>query len=372
MAEVSYQLTIDGDAAPPELVDALQRLEVEEHADMASIMRLTVAVAVAPDGGSWTVVDDGIFSRFSELALSIKVGSDDPEPVLTAYVIETRTVFAESPGESSVDVVAMDATALMNLEEKVRPWPNMADSDIAQAIFGEYGLRPVVESAEPTRQEDDVVSIQRGTDAQFLKLLAARNGFDLFVSSGAGGVEGHFHPPKLDEAPQGVLTVGFGGAANVARLTVTNDALRPTVADAGHMAAESGEDQSGSADAASLPDLGGASVLPGPKRRTTLLSGTGVVDTAQLQTFAQGVVDRSTWSVRAEGELSTMRYEGVLRARRPVSVRGVGLTLSGPYYVERVLHAFTEEGYSQQFTLRRNALGLSGAEDFAASEALPA
>jgi phage protein D len=371
VVEVSYQLTIDGQAAAPELVDALQRLEAEEHADMASIMRLTVAIAVAAEGGTWTVVDDGAFPRFSELALSIKVGSAAPEPVLTAYVIETRTVFDESPGESSMDVVAMDASALMNLEEKVRPWPNMSDSDIAEAIFGEYGLRPVVERAEPTWQEDDTVPMQRGTDAHFLKLLAERNGFELFVASAVDGLEGHFHPPKLDERPQGVLTIGFGGAGNVARLTVTHDALLPTVADAAQVGAESGEDESGSADAASLPDLGGESVLPGPKRRTTLLAGTGAVGTAELQTFAQAVVDRSTWAVRAEGELSTMRYEGLLRARRPVSLRGAGRNVSGPYYVERVLHAFTEEGYSQQFTLRRNALGLSGAEDFATSEALP-
>jgi hypothetical protein len=191
------------------------------------------------------------------------------------------------------------------------------------------------------------------------------------VGTGPSGSEGHFHPPRLDEPVQGVLTVGLGGAGNVARLTVTTDALRPTAARADQLAAESGDDQSGSADTASLPDLGGTSVLAGPKQRTTLLSETGVVDTAELQTLAQAVVDRSSWAVRAEGELSTMRYEGVLRARRLVSVRGIGQTLSGDYYVERVLHAFTEDGYTQQFTLRRNALGLRGSEDFAATGALP-
>ncbi|NIU78414.1 MAG: hypothetical protein GWN71_34120, partial [Gammaproteobacteria bacterium] len=69
-----------------------------------------------------------------------------PEPVLSGYVIETRAVLSDTPQRSTFDVVAMDATVLMNLEEKVRPWPNMSDSDIADAIFSEYGFTPVVET----------------------------------------------------------------------------------------------------------------------------------------------------------------------------------------------------------------------------------
>jgi phage protein D len=370
VAEVSYQLRIDGREAPLEVIDAVQRLEVEEHASLASIMRLTFAIAVAQGGSRWTVIDDDLFPRLAEVALSIKRGSGDPEPVLTGYVIEAKAVFGEEPGASTLDVLAMDASVLMNLEERVRAWPNMADSDIAESIFGDYDLSPVVDTSQPTRQEDDVVPIQRGTDMQYLRWLAERNGFDVFVASGASGVEGHFHAPKLDDPPQGVLTVGFGGASNVPSLTVTRDALRPTTARAQQLEAESQESHSGEAETVSLKDLGGKSVLAEDRQRATLIARTGLVDAAELQTYAQGVVDRSSWAIRAEGELVSDQYDGILRARKPVSVRGVGRTLSGTYYVERVLHAFTPEGYAQQFTLRRNALTLSGQEDFSESEAL--
>lgn len=370
MAEVSYMLKIDGRDAPVEAVEAIQRLEVEEHASLASIMRLTFAIAVAPGGSRWTIVDDDLFPRLAEVSLSIKHGSHDPEPILTGYVIEARAVFGEEPGASTLDVLAMDASVLMNLEQKVKAWPSVADSDIASSIFGDYDLTPFVDTSEPTRQEDDVVPIQRGTDMQFLRWLAERNGYDLFVSSGTNGVEGHFHAPKLDDPPQGVLTVGFGGASNVPSLTVTHDALRPTTAKAEQLDIESQEPQSGEADTVSLSDLGGRSVLAADRQRETLVAMTGLVDTAELQTYAQAVVDRSSWAIRAEGDLATDHYEGILRARKPVAVRGVGRTLSGTYYVERVLHAFTADGYSQQFTLRRNALTLSGQEDFTQSEAL--
>jgi phage protein D len=333
-------------------------------------MLLSFSIAVTPGGSRWTIVDDDLFPRLAEVSLSIKQGTAEPEPVMTGYVVETRAVFGEEPSTSTFDVVAMDASVLMDLEQKVRAWPNMADSDIAESIFGEYGLTPVVDTAQPTRQEDDVVPIQRGTDMQFLRHLADRNGFDLFVAPGDAGVEGHFHPPILDEPPQGTLTVGFGGASTVAALTVTHEALRPTTARAEQVAAESQETQSADVTSVSLDDLGGTSVLESDQLRATLLARTGLVDTAELQTLAQAVVDRSSWAIRADGELTTDHYDGVLRARRLVAVRGVGRTLSGTYYVDRVLHTFSDEGYRQQFSLRRNAISLSGREDFAESEAL--
>ena len=47
----------------------------------------------------------------------------------------------------------------------------------------------------------------------------------------------------------------------------------------------------------------------------------------------------------------------VLRVGLPVPVDGLGNRLSGIYYVDKVSHRFSFEGYKQQFTLLRNAYG---------------
>jgi phage protein D len=61
----------------------------------------------------------------------------------------------------------------------------------------------------------------------------------------------------------------------------------------------------------------------------------------------------------------------VLRAKQPVMVRGVGRQLSGRYYVESVLHTIRADGgYTQKFVLRRNAVGLTGQEQFRDDDAL--
>jgi hypothetical protein len=74
--------------------------------------------------------------------------------------------------------------------------------------------------------------------------------------------------------------------------------------------------------------------------------------------------------VTAEGEIDGRVYRAVLRARRLVTIKGIGETYSGLYYVTRVRHSFTVDGYTQQFEAYRNGLGLTGEERFAAA-ALP-
>ena len=74
----------------------------------------------------------------------------------------------------------MDATMLMNLQEKVMAWP-MPDSQIAQAIFAQYIITPMVSPTLPSLVETEGTTTQRGTDIRFLRRLAQRNGYECFV-----------------------------------------------------------------------------------------------------------------------------------------------------------------------------------------------
>jgi hypothetical protein len=351
---------------------AVRRIDVEQHVELADILRLRVAVAVAPDGGGWTVLDDDLFPRLTRLDLTVSVGPVLSEKLVEAYVVESRVGFGARPGQSFLDVVALDPSVLMNLDEKVRPWPDMSDADIARAVFGEHGFTEDVEDTGRTPDAADVVTMQRGTDLQLLRSLAARNGYEIGVEADpAGGPSvGRFGPPRTDDPEQGVLNVAFGGTTNVDEFAARFDMLRPTEAVARGIETSGGTDDPMQAAGAERKEIGGASLLPADRPRKVLLTGAGLSNTGDLQALAQATVDQSTWALIAEGRLSAAAYGGVLRARRPVSVRGAGRTFSGTWYVERVLHSLEGDRYVQQFTLRRNAMGLSGAEDFVDDGAL--
>lgn len=373
---ITYSLSVNGNAASAAVLNAVKQIEVEDHAQMADMLRLKLAVAVKEDGSGWTLLDDALFTRLAELKVTVTVGSRSAVPLIKAYVIDVDTRFASDPNASELTVTAMDPTVLMHLDEKVKPWPNMKDSDVASAIFsdGKYRFTPVVESTKWSREENDHTLMQRGTDIQFLQQLADRNGFECFVEmNDAGEIEGHFHPPKHDSQPQGTLTVNTGSATNVNTFRARFDMLGPTTAKAATLDPDDANTQSAQADNASQADgMGEEPAVPADRPRRVLLSQLGMAQAGEAQRYAQSVVDRSSWSIAAEGELNTIAYGGVLKAKQPVMVRGVGRQFSGRYYVDRVLHTIAGDGtYTQKFSLRRNATGLTGQESFRSDDALP-
>lgn len=371
MTAISYQLAIDGAAAAPEIADAVRRIDVELDAELAGLLRLRLAVAVAPDGGGWSVLDDDLFPRLTRLDLTVGVGSDLSEKLIQAYVVETQARFG-GPGKSFLDIVALDPSVLMSLEERVRPWPDMADSDVARSIFGDHGFSEQVTDTGRTTDANEAITMQRGSDLALLRRLAERNGYELAVEADPDGGEpiGCFGPPRTDEPEQGVLNVAFGEATNVDELETRFDMLRPTEAVARGIETTGGDDDPLSSADAEREQLGGSSLLAADRPRRVLLTGSGLSNPGDLQALAQATVDRSAWALIAEGKLTTADYGGLLRPRWPVMVRGAGRTFSGKYYVERVLHSIAGDRYEQRFTLRRNALGLTGSESFVDDGAL--
>lgn len=368
MADVSYSILIDDAPASLELLDVIQQIEIEDHAEMADMLRMSVAIAVKDGCVGWSVIDDNTFQRLTKIRVNVNVGSGKTEPLIEAYVTEANANFANQPGQSVLNIVAMEPTVLMNLVEDNKAWPNMADSDIADRMFRDHQFTPVVDQTQPTWQENDYVPMQRGTDIQFLQALAKRNGFECYVelNPDSGQVEGHFHLPKLQQTPQGVLSVNMGDATNVNSFNARFDHLGPTTAKTSNIDIDSKDDQDTDADEQELTDLGATPSLASTNPRQVLLSGTGLSSTGELKTAAQAEVDRSSWAITADGEISTVAYGDILRAKRPVLVRGAGPQFSGMYYVQSVTHTINGDGYSQRFSLKRNALGLTKTEGYAA------
>jgi hypothetical protein len=77
----------------------------------------------------------------------------------------------------------------------------------------------------------------------------------------------------------------------------------------------------------------------------------------ELRARAQRLANEQSLRVKAEGELDGSLYGHVLRVGEPVGVDGVGDWLQGVYYVDKVKHHFSLDGYRQSFTLLRNAYG---------------
>lgn len=360
MPAVSYDVRVDGQPAQRRLLDRIRSVEVEEHAFMADMVRLRLAVSPDAKQGGWTVLDDGTFDRMTELRVDIRVGSPPAALAVKGFVIETRATLGAAPGASSLEVVAMDATQKMNREEQVRSWEGKADSAIAREVIGDHDLTPKVEQTQPSQRELGGPVVQRGTDARFLRRLADRNDYAFYVetSPSSGRSTGHFESlPAQESGSQEALHVRAGEGRSVAGLDVRYRMLAPSRARAKGVTIKDGETQSAEVSSVTGRTLGGESTLSGDDRALRLIGpGAFQAESGELQGLAEAFVDRSSYAVEVSGSVSASTYGAVLRAKRTVEVQGAGSRFGGDYHVRRVLHALGD-GYTQHFTLERNGLG---------------
>ena len=360
--------------APLPLMQAFQKAEIETSLDLAGVFRLRFGITQTK-AGDWDLLQvqyaETLFRPLTPVQIRLKIGAELPEAIINGYVTGQEVNYDDQAGGSVLEVTGMDATVLMNLQEKAMPWPMMTDSQIAAAIFAQYAILPSVVPTLPVLIEPEGTTTQRGTDIRFLRRLAMRNGFDCYVQpQPQTGLDiGYFGPPtNLPGLPEAVLNVKMGPETNVSDFKIRYDMIRPT------MATGAGIDSKSRAPAA-FPALTPAS--PPPKaglypfgmpmgaEDALLRASTGahpppmvlVAETGQfippgLGIATQAIVDRASWAVAAEGTAGS--DVGILKPGGMVNVRGAGVFFNGSYYVRRVLHTLDNCGsYEQKFEAGR-------------------
>jgi hypothetical protein len=346
MADTTLMLEIDGTPVGADRLDRVLAVEAEEAIDRADAAAVTALVEPGGDG-EWRSLLDPLTEPRTPLAIEISRGTE----VYRFDGLSTEAAWELDPdGRSQLTVKALDRTLEMDAEEKVVAWPGTSDSGIAEAIFASYGLQPQVE-ATPAGPDPDVhIAIQRATDWGFVRALAAKWGYAVYLESGLGRTVGHFHSlDALAEADR-ELQLGFGGDAG--RVTVEAEltagqrvkaARIPPLSDAVEQAEAAGDDE-----------RQGARSLAA--QSTLLLSPADVDGEIEALAAATGLARRTAYGVRLAVEVDAAQV-GMVRARRTVLVSGLGSALSGPYLVESVRHRIELTEHRLQIDLARNAFG---------------
>ena len=370
---------------PFPLLNALQKIEVDTSTAMASVFRLRFGMS-RTDFGDWDVLmpqyEETVFRPLTPVQIRVKVGIDIPKAIINGYITNQRVLYDDEGGASAMEITGMDATLLMNLQEKVISWPMPNDGAVAAAIFAQYAIIPMVSPSLPFNVDPTDMTVQRGTDIRFLRRLAQRNGFECFVQpQPQSGLDiGYFGPPSnIPGTQEAVLNVKMGAQTNVSEFKIRYDMVKPT------MAVSAGVDVMTRAPVVAVsivpvvtpPPVGGlyplgvpmgvqdatGRALAGPHPPPMVLPAqTGQMSLPGLAVVTQAISNRSSWAIAAEGTAGA--DAGVLYAGRTVNIRGLGLAFNGAYYVTRVSHVLDCGAYTQKFEARRNALGMTGTEVF--------
>ncbi len=343
----------------------LMSIEVELDDELAAMFRLRLATGADRDG-QWQYLDEDSFRVWKQVTITAGFESGSEE-LISGYVTHVRPYFDPDPGQCYLEIWGIDQSVVMDRQEKLKDWASKKDSDIASEILASHGFTPQVEDTEVTHDEAVSSVIQRETDMQFLKRLALRNGFECWVE----GTTGYFGPPQIDADPEPLLAVHFGDETTVGRFSVEVNALAPANVAMFQLDRTSKEVLEATAESSRLTPLGeiDAAGLPaaGIEPGQVVIAGNAATGSPEMTALCQGLFHRGEWFVTGEGEINGNLYGHLLKPRRTVTVKGVGESYSGVYYVTHVTHTFAPEGYTQLFRVKRNAVLPTGSEDFSAS-----
>jgi hypothetical protein len=367
-------LAVDGERLEPQFIDQLTRLEVRESDEEATLGALRFRLVQHPSG-EFGVLDEEIFTPGAPLDIDVAAPGGNPIRLFAGYVTHVRPHFETIEANCYLEILGMDSAALLDTGERAAAYPDASDSEAIEEVLGRYNITVVAEPTAARHKQDHQMLMQRGSDWCFVRKLARRNGYCSYFEydNGAGETVAYFRPRDLQAEAQADLTILRQGenlkwidlqvlyTQPVRHVGWAIDPIRKRlVRSDGEPAAEPlGED--------GLPgQIEDAWTGAGAESASAWLRDP-FPDGAAIAAEGTGATDLSRFVIEARGEVNCALYRGLLRARRPVLIKGTGRLLSGAYYVRSVRTTIDNGTLSQTFIAERNALGQSGQEEFGQS-----
>ncbi len=355
-----FSIEIDGEEISDVYQD-LVGLEVELDDELASMFRMRMGMTLRE--GAWSHLDDERFRVWQPVVINAGFG-EPSEELINGYITHVKPSFDPDPSKVLLEIWGMDKSVLLDREEKLKDWPGKKDSDIATEIFTNYGLTPEVEDTTVVHDETVTTIIQRETDMQFLRRLALRNGYECYVQ----GDTGYFRPPQIDEDPQPVLAAHFDEQTTLHNFVLSVNALAPSNVSMYQVDRANKETITVDIEASEQTAFGGIDapglLTLGMEPAKNFVAKNGASSDPEMTALCQSLYHRAEWFVTGEGEIPANLYAHVLFPRATVTIKGVGETYSGVYYVNHVTHIFNQGGYTQKMKVKRNGITTTGNENF--------
>ena len=380
MPSPRINLLVAGTALDAAVLAQLTRAEVRESDRDPSVLALRFTL-VQRANGEFGPLDDVLFDPGVAIGFEVEPPGGLLVRIFEGFCTHVRPHFETAQDNAYLEVLAMDAAVVLDAEEKVAAWPNVTDSDVASQILSSYQLVAQVDDTAVQYDDDHQRLTQRATDWRFLQHLAHRNGMRCWLEYDPDrrAVVGHFAAPELSaDAQPDVILLQDNANLNWADVqllatgpvVVKGAAIDPIVKRLIRADGDPTRDVMGADDAADAVSAG--LVAAGAAAATALLVDPPPLDEA-LGVAASAATDDARLLLELRAELDPSLYRGLIRARRPVLVRGIGRRFSGVYYVESVRTTMADNQLLQTFVAVRNATGLSGQERFGQSaEEVPA
>jgi len=331
-----FFIKIDGEDAPQDLMNNLIEVTVEDSIHLPDYF----AIRLHDPQLRWVDSDTLAAGKVVQISASGRQGSTT-ETLITGEITAAEPDF-ESDGVPALTIQGYDRSHRLHRGRKTRSFVQMTDSDIAERIAQEEGLRAEVDA---TRQVHDYVFQNNESNMAFLYARAVHIGCELYVQDRTL----HFCDRGDDDGPE--LDWGDNLRSFRPRLTTARQESEVVVrgwdpkrkreivgrVTQGEGGPEIGESRSGSEVASEAFQKDGK----------LLVVDRPVADQTEAEGLAQALFDELTSSfVKARGVASG---DPRLRAGKMVTVSSVGDRFSGRYHITATTHRYRAEDYTTVF-----------------------
>ena len=343
--------------APAEVMRSITRIEVTNDAQNGDGFQMTFALGKSTPL-DYNLILSGALDPDTRVIIAVLLGVM-PEVLIDGIITHHQHAPSNDPGQSTLTVTGKDVSIALDYKEKNEKYENQPDFLIVTTLlakYAKYGLVPTVTPTTNVPLSIDLVPRQHETDLKFIQRLAQRNGFVFYVEPVTVlANKAYWGPVSRVGVPQSALVLGQGPSSNLKSLHFTQDALAP-------VGTEGTFFEPITKTSIPIPALPSLRIPPLALRplqplRTQLTRDTANQNAARAATTAVAAATNTPDPIVGDGELETVRYGPVLRARKLVGVAGAGFSYDGHYYVRRVTHTITPGDYKQKFQLSREGTG---------------
>jgi hypothetical protein len=347
--------------APQSVMDAITSVQVTSGKDRSGF-QLTLAVSKKSTLLT-TLLPVGYFDPIVTRVIIIATLGGFPNVLMDGVITRQELQPSNEPGQSTLTVTGEDLSVLMDVVQKIVPYPAVPEVAQIYAALAPYALFGVVPVAIPPiisalRSPTDGWPSQVTTDLQFIQGRASDCGYVFYVEPGPLPRQSiaYFGPDIRIPIPQPALNVNMDAQTNVESLSFSLDGLAKKVRisyifdpithkilipiPAPNVNAFK-------------PPLG---LRPTPPAKIEFADNMAPMEFDEAAKHILAYFMNNSEAISASGTLDVMRYGRVLRSRMLVGVRGAGLAYDGLYYVDSVTHNIKRGEYKQNFSLSRDGL----------------
>lgn len=347
--------------APLPVTEALQQVQVTSGKDRSGFQMTFGVGKTSPL--QLALLPIGFFDPMITRVVLVATFRGIPTVIMDGVITRQEMQPGNQPGQSTLSITGEDLSVLMDILQLRFPFPAMTDDARVTLILAKYAafgvvplvIPPLIMSVDsPTTRFDT----QDGTDREYIRSLAAQNGYVFYVEPGPAPFTSiaYFGPDVRIPVPQPALNVNLDAATNVESLNFSHDGLakKMVILSTFDPATKKIPIPIPVPDINPLhPPLG---ARPSPPSRVIFAEETTHLNPTELAKRAFGYMMQSADAISGSGSLDVSRYGFILRARMLVGVRGAGLAYDGLYYVDSVTHNIKRGEYKQSFQLSRDGL----------------